>query len=81
LPIKTNIKAHKGLEAITGSANFDICESVFLLLIEQFKNTNTTIAMLCKTSVARNVFQELVHKRVAVEYAKLLHFDAGTLHL
>jgi hypothetical protein len=75
-PIKANIKGYKGLDAITGSANFDICEYIFLSLIEQCKNTDTTIAMLCKTSVARNVFQELVRKRVGVEYAKLLLFDA-----
>ncbi|MDR3304425.1 MAG: hypothetical protein LBS85_00120 [Clostridiales Family XIII bacterium] len=75
-PLKSNFKGHKGLDAITGSANFDICEYMLLSLIERFRNTNSTIAMLCKTSVARNVFCELVRTGVGFDCAKLLLFDA-----
>ena len=59
LPEKTNFKGLSGTDAITGASNFDICEYIILKLIEDFRNTNTVIAMLCKTSVARNVFLEI----------------------
>jgi methylase of polypeptide subunit release factors len=78
-PLKSNFKGHKGLDAITGSANFDICEFMLLSLIGRFQNTNTTIAMLCKTSVARNVFCELVRTGVGFDYAKLMLFDAKSV--
>jgi methylase of polypeptide subunit release factors len=74
-PEKSNIKKLKGLDAITGSANFDICEYMLLSLVNVFAHTNTTIAMLCKTSVARNVFQELKRKDIPLEFAKLLTFN------
>ena len=64
------------MDAITGASNFDICEYIILQLIASFRGTNTTIAMLCKTSVARNVFVEM--KRTYTEYVScdILEFDA-----
>ena len=59
LPIKANFKGLKGIDAITGASNFDICEYIILQLINEYRDTNTVISMLCKTSVARNVFKEL----------------------
>ena len=59
LPTKANFKGFKGIDAITGASNFDICEFIILQLIQEFKNTNTIISMLCKTTVARNVFKSL----------------------
>ena len=76
LPTKTNFKEHKGLDAITGSSNFDISEYIILDLINTFENTNTTIALLCKTLVSRNVFLELKRKNVFFDYCKILQFDA-----
>jgi methylase of polypeptide subunit release factors len=54
LPTKANFKGLKGIDALTGASNFDICEYIILQLIASLPNTNTTVAMLCKTSVARN---------------------------
>ncbi len=76
LPTKTNFKKLKGIDAITGSSNFDICEFMILKLVHEFHDTNTMITMLCKTSVARNVFQELKRNEVHFEYCDLLEFDA-----
>lgn len=76
LPVKTNFKNFKGLEAITGASNFDVCEYIILQLINEFRNTDTTIAMLCKTSVARNVFAELKRNNIYFKYCDLLEFDA-----
>ena len=71
-PAKTNFKGMKGLDAITGSSNFDICEYIILQLINAFKGTNAIIAMLCKTIVARNILQEL--KRTNTPFAEMATF-------
>lgn len=76
LPSKSNFKGLKGLDALTGSANFDICEFMFLRLIDTFKDTNTVIALLCKTIVARNVFMELNRKSTTVSDCRMISFDA-----
>lgn len=77
LPKKVNFKKFSGTDAITGASNFDICEYIILKLIEEFKGTNTTIAMLCKTSVARNVYVEVCKNQYAAEYIEIINFDAG----
>lgn len=55
LPDKSNVRGLKGIDAITGASNFDICEFIILRLMQEYQGTNTVIAMLCKTSVARNL--------------------------
>lgn len=77
LPIKTNFKNLKGIDAITGASNFDICEYIILQLINEYKNTNTIISMLCKTSVARNVFKELKRNNISFSLCEILEFDAA----
>lgn len=76
LPEKANFKKLSGTDAITGASNFDICEYIILKLIKEFNCTNTTIAMLCKTSVARNVLLELERNDILTEYVKILNFDS-----
>lgn len=77
LPIKTNFKKLKGIDAITGASNFDICEYIILQLINEYRDTNTVISMLCKTSVARNVFKELKRNYVSFSACDILEFDAS----
>lgn len=77
LPIKTNFKGLKGIDAITGSSNFDICEYIILQLINEYRNTNTVISMLCKTSVARNIFKELKRNHISFSSCDILEFDAA----
>lgn len=77
LPDKTNFKGFKGIEAITGASNFDICEYIILQLINEYSNTNTFISMLCKTSVARNVFKEIKRKNINFSLFDVLEFDAS----
>lgn len=76
LPLKTNFKGLKGLDAITGSSNFDICEYIILQLINLLCGTNATIAMLCKTSVARNVFLEMKRTHINFNAFDILEIDA-----
>ena len=55
LPRKENLKGLSGLDALTGESNFDIAESIWLKLLRELMPQRPTIALLCKTSVARNV--------------------------
>ena len=77
LPVKTNFKGFKGIEAITGASNFDICEYIILQLINEYRDTNTVIAMLCKTSVARNIFKELKRNYINFSSCDILEFNAA----
>lgn len=77
IPVKTNFKKLKGLDAITGASNFDICEFIILKLIHDFRDTSTVIAMLCKMSVARNIFKEVKRNNISFEYFNILEFDAN----
>lgn len=77
LPIKANFKCLKGIDAITGASNFDICEYIILQLINEYRDTNTVISMLCKTSVARNIFKELKRNYINFSSCDILEFDSA----
>ena len=79
LPDKENFKGLSGTDAITGSSNFDICEYIILKLINEYRNKNATIAMLCKTSVARNVYEEVNRNSVSLNYFKILNFNSSKI--
>lgn len=55
LPAKSNFQHLRGLDAITGKGNFDISEWMMIRLIELIHTRDATLAMLCKTAVARKV--------------------------
>ncbi len=57
LPDKTNFQNHRGIDAITGKSNFDISEWMLNKAIEWIKDRQATLAMLCKTAVARKVLR------------------------
>lgn len=77
LPTKANFKGLKGMDALTGASNFDICEYIILQLIASLSNTNTTIAMLCKTSVARNIFVEMKRTHTNFSACDIFEFNAN----
>lgn len=79
VPEKENFKKLKGLDALTGASNFDICESIILKLISAYQGTDTMVAMLCKTSVARNVFQELKRANISFRFCDMVEFDAQSV--
>lgn len=79
LPIKTNFKRLVGTDAITGSSNFDICEYIILKLINYFKRDNVTIAMLCKTSVARKIYEEMHRTNIPVKQFKMINFNSNKI--
>lgn len=76
LPKKSNFQRLSGLDAMTGKSNFDIAEAVWLKLIHEFVNDPVTIALLCKTSVARKVAQFLLDRELPVNSMSLYHIEA-----
>jgi hypothetical protein len=77
LPVKRNVKRLHGLEAMTGASNFDICEAIWLKLIEELAPQEPLIALLCKTAVARNVLQFAAQDAVPVEGGFVRRIDAA----
>jgi hypothetical protein len=76
LPRKNNIRKLRGIDALTGESNFDIAESIWLKLINELAEQRPTIALLCKSSVARNVVR-FAHKfGLSINNASLRLIDA-----
>lgn len=76
LPEKTNIKNFSGIEALTGSSNFDIAEYIWLKLIRELADERPTIALLCKTAVARNLLRFASRADLPIVHASLRKIDA-----
>ena len=55
LPIKTNSGNQRGLDAMTGKSNFDISEWMLNRMLDWVRMHETTLAILCKSMVARKV--------------------------
>jgi hypothetical protein len=76
LPSKSNFQNRRGIEAITGSGNFDISEWMLLKHAEWLTQREGTIAFLCKYSVARKVFRQIRKKFVDRFSASIYLVDA-----
>lgn len=79
LPVKTNFKNLREIDAMTGESNFDISESIIHKIIDEFKDTKTTLAFLCKTIVSRNVFKELIRNEISYSFIRQLNFNSGKI--
>jgi hypothetical protein len=79
LPLKTNFKKLSGLDAITGRSNFDIAESIILLLMSAFSKYECTFAMLCKTIVAKNIIRDRNYLPFTISSMDLFTFDANKI--
>lgn len=78
LPGKSNFQNRRGIEAITGSGNFDISEWMLLQYIEWLSAREGAIAILCKYSVARKVILQ-VRKKANISFSSSIHLlDAKT---
>jgi hypothetical protein len=75
-PKRVNLKGARGLDAITGASNFDIAEAVWLKLLTELAGERPTIALLCKTSVARNVLEHARRSGLPVAAASVVRVDA-----
>ena len=77
LPKKINFRKLRGIDALTGSSNFDICEYIILKLLDEFQGTDSIICMLCKTSVARNVLLEISRNQIMYSKIEMLTFNSN----
>lgn len=76
LPKKINLKNLRGIDALTGSSNFDISEYIWIKLLRELADEQPTIALLCKTSVARNVLQFAYVNQLPIKKASMIRIDA-----
>jgi len=76
VPIKGNIKGYAGLEAMTGKGNFDIAENIILRLLDEFNGYDCTLAMLCKTTVAKNIVHDVKKHSFSMSAINMYLFDA-----
>ena len=77
LPLKSNFQKLDGLEAMTGKSNFDISEWMIINLIKWLEGRRATLAMLCKTSVARRILAHAWGIGNTNGTAKMFLIDAG----
>ncbi|MFT4298678.1 MAG: hypothetical protein QM597_03445 [Aeromicrobium sp.] len=76
LPPKENFKGAKGLDAMLGSSNFDVCEYIILKTINECRSEQFTLGMLCKTQVARNVVEYAAAAKIPITESHIYRIDA-----
>jgi hypothetical protein len=76
LPEKSNFQGRRGLDAITGKANFDISETMLMRQIGWLEKRCGWLAVLVKTAVARKVLRQLWRRQAAVGRGGLYRIDA-----
>jgi hypothetical protein len=76
LPQKTNFQHHEGLDANTGKSNFDISEWMLIQVIQWLQNREASLAMLCKTAVARKKLNYIRSRNLNLSYCATYGIDA-----
>jgi hypothetical protein len=76
LPSKSNFQNRRGLDAVTGKSNFDISEWMLIKLLDSLNGRRATLAMLCKTGVARKVLLHAWKTGLGVADAEIRLIDA-----
>jgi hypothetical protein len=76
-PPRRNIKGLRGIDALTGASNFDLAEAVWFKLVFELADQAPTIAILCKTSVARSLLQHAHRAGLPVVSASIHRIDAA----
>lgn len=76
VPTKRNHQNHLGMAALTGKSNFDISEWMLMRLFELLQTRSATIAMLCKTVVARKTLAHAWRNNLGLASAELYRIDA-----
>ncbi|MDO4631831.1 MAG: class I SAM-dependent methyltransferase [Corynebacterium sp.] len=76
VPQKVNFKGARGIDALLGSSNFDVCEYIIRKIVTEFAGENMRLGMLCKTHVARNILAECYRAKIPITHATLYPIDA-----
>jgi hypothetical protein len=77
LPKKSNVDGLRGVEALTGHANFDISEWMLRENLRWLEGRRGAIAVLCKTSVARRVLAYAWSAGLSIDSASIHRLDAS----
>ncbi len=77
LPQKQNFKGLSGLDAMTGKSNFDVSEWMILRLLRALSGHEATIAMLCKSAVARRVVEFCANHDLRIAPGGVWRIDAA----
>jgi hypothetical protein len=76
LPEKSNFQKHTGFDAMTGKSNFDISEWMLIRIVEGLQGRRATLAVLCKTAVARKVLDHVWKNGLSIAKADVYLIDA-----
>lgn len=76
VPDRTNLRSVRGIDALTGESNFDAAEYIWMRLLTELRQEEPTVALLCKTSVARRVLTLAAHLDLPVADSFLWRIDA-----
>jgi hypothetical protein len=76
LPKKSNFQNHRGFDAMTGKANFDISESMILEQMGWIDRYGGGVAVLCKTAVARKILQASWKAKRPISDSTCIQIDA-----
>lgn len=76
LPEKQNFKGLRGFDALTGKSNFDVSEWMILKLVKLLQEKSGVVAMLCKTSVARQALAYLWKHDLSISDARIYRIDS-----
>ena len=76
VPRRSNVRSVRGIDALTGDSNFDVAEYIWMRLLTELREQSPTVAMLCKTSVARRVLVLARRLRLPVAESALWRIDA-----
>ncbi len=77
MPIKSNFQGNRGMDALLGKSNFDISEWMLSKMMNWVDGSHRTLAMLCKTSVARKVLKQAWKHHLQIGGASIYHIDAS----
>jgi len=77
LPHKSNFQNRRGFDAITGKSNFDISEWMLIQALRWIDGRRATLAMLCKTAVARRALLHAWKTRQRLEIPDIHRIDAA----
>lgn len=79
LPEKSNVHQHGGFDALTGKSNFDISEWILLKVAAWLQDRGGTMAMLCKTAVARKILAHCWKESLSLRRSDIYSIDAAAI--
>jgi hypothetical protein len=76
LPQKSNFHERRGLDAITGKANFDISEWMLVRFLDWLNGRRALLALLCKAAVARKALSYAWKRGFTMTNSEMYLIDA-----